>query len=224
MPASRHPLVGLVHKCDVLRGDHADDSGKGIYEASFTTLYAARQCRISILSKDEIELMGWGYASPLNRKVVMVYSPKIIETDFISIPWGVPPNVQPAKGLGDGFANKYTILTPAGSKVLTWDGTKFIDPSGKYTVMWNGTVWVFTDTFAVVNVTHNFTGFRQGQNIFKRPWSTEVGSGYGVVNAMGDPMLYRIAWMLHQIDEVGNFHHTSLIIGREKLDAPTTNY
>ena len=214
------PLFGLPHKCNVVRRKFADDGAGGVSDdATPVTLYTNRKCRISALDPDDEELKGMGFDAQRHRKVVMVYSPKIIRKDeFVKVPWDVPPNVAPPEGLADGFAPSYVIVTPAGSKTLVWSvaNDRYQDSADEYRVEWTGAVWRFSDTIAPL--THDFTGFTETQNIFKRPWDTEVGASYGVTRATADAMDFRIVWHTHQIDETGGVHHTSLIVELEDDD------
>lgn len=214
------PLYGLPHKCNVVRRKLTDDGAGGVSdEGTPVTLYTARRCRISAIDSDDEELKGFGFDAQRHRKVVMIYSPKIIrDAEYVQVPWGVPPNVAPPEGLADSFAPQYVIDTPAGEITLVWDAsnTRYEDAGLDYRVYWTGTVWTFEDD--VAPLTYEFLGFTEVQNIFRRPWDVEVDESYAVLQATADTMDFRVVWYKHQIDDTGLVHHTSLVIEFEDDD------
>jgi hypothetical protein len=201
-----------------VRRSLVDDGAGGIEESTPIVLYASRKCRVSALNPDDIKLESQGFEPHRHKKVVMVYSPKVERMDVLQIPWGVPPNVIPPVELGDKFAPSYVIELPSTTQVtLTWDGTKYVSNDGNFIVIWSSSVWTF-QKLSSPTLSVTFPGFTISQNIFKRPWDVEVGAGYRVVRATAPLKDYRIVWTKHQIDTIGRYHHTSLLIELQKAD------
>lgn len=219
--ASRHPLFGLPHKVDVVQRKKVDDGFGGVKLSDGTVIYSKRRCRVS-LRDDSNQFMetqrGSGYDAEKKIQVVMEYSPKVKENFFLRIPWGVPPNLVPVLSLPGSFPPSVIITTPAGSKTLSWSDTssRYEDSNSEYTVTWTGTVWQFKDT--VAPLTHDFTGFSQSQNIFKRPWDEEVGASYAVTSQTGPTQDHRIMWKKHHFDQPGHKHHTEMYVEIENVD------
>jgi len=214
MAKSRIPLFGLPHRVSIVRFKMQDDGAGGV-EASDTpvVLYSNIRGRVTTLEFDVDKQVGPGFRAGQFWRVIIPYSPKVLKTDMVRLPWGVPPNVESPEQLWDGFSPKVVISTPDGEKTLSWDGLKYVDSENKYSVFWSGSVWRFNDT--VASLTHDFEGYSENQNIFKRPWNTEVGEDYAVLSLTGDSQDFRIVWMKHQYDEFGAYHHTSLIVELE---------
>jgi hypothetical protein len=220
MATSRVPIFGLPHKVDIIRKVAADDGAGGLDPDGGTpvVLYSNQKSRVTTLNSGDLEkLASHGFSAANHRKVISRYCPKVQRNDFVQIPWGVPPNVVSPAGTADGMAPQVTINTPTGVATLIWSDSDSKYESGVYSVLWTGVVWRFQDTDAPV--THDFTGFTQDQNIFKRDWRTEVGASYSVVTETDSDQDYRIVWYQHQIDDFGHSHHTSLVI---ELESPDT--
>lgn len=74
------PLRGLVHKVDLLDFLHVDDGAGGITTTPDTSdlVYDGSRARVTVMSdKDERE--GFGQASGKHWRVLLKYSPKLLE-------------------------------------------------------------------------------------------------------------------------------------------------
>lgn len=206
-----YPIYGLVHTCDIVRGVQAADTrGSGIKTIE-TTVYSSLKMRIAKYFPSKDFLFPEGFDSEKAWTVISAYAPNILEHDLVKVPWGQAMNVAGPLGSGNGWPTTFVISTPAGSKTLTWSvaSSKYVDSSGNYQLIYNGTAWVFSD--AVADESYTFTGYGKNKTIYKLDWS-ELIDGYSVTSWTGDSQYYTILWKRHQQDERGNYHHSSMIL------------
>lgn len=220
---SRLPVRGFNQSVLVIRKIEGDDGFGGI-SLTNSTVYASRKCRITTMSdKDERE--GYGESSGQHWNVTMELSKGVQRSDFISVPWGVFPNVETAGGLTGEFPPQVIIATPAGAKTLVWyhadskysDADANNDPANNYTVHWAGSNWRFVDTPGS-NTTNFSTDYEQHHNIFNLDWATLVGGSYGVTSQTDTAKEYRILYCRHVKDDRAGYHHTSMIVELEESD------
>jgi len=214
---SRIPLFGLHDSVDVIRIQDADDGAGGIAKGVVKTVYSGMLCRITNMD-DVAASQGFGNDGQQKWMVIARYSPKIQNSDFLRIPWGVFPNIAPLLGQEDSHPPKVTIDTPAGIKILNWSelNSRYEDATQKYIVDYT-TAWRFRDLNAPI--TYLFNGYPRSNNIFKAPWSVLISSDYSVESTSGNYQDYRVLRAKHQRDDQSSMHHTSLIIEYEDKDA-----
>lgn len=219
MPKSRIPLIGLIHKADFIHKSASDDGAGGIdNEGDEIVVYSRRKCRITVLADDEDELKNHGFTNEHNRKVILPYSPKLRRTMFLRAFWGTPPNVFQPMDLPDGFPPESVISTPAGPITLAWSPSLelYQDSLMNYQLEFTAGAWQLRD--AIESVTEIFPAYIQAtHNIFKYDWSLTT-SDYSVQSIGGPSRDYQIVWLMHQQDDIGGTHHTSLIIQLQAED------
>lgn len=216
------PLIGLPHYIDVIRYVGVADSMGGVSKGSPITIYSDRNCRFSLWDGEEVQPKVQGFVGPQEYKVLMVYSPLILDSDFLKVAYGTIPNV--GGGPADGFSPKIDISTPDGDKTLTWKqldsngdiSLRYSDDNEEYVVSWDGSTWNFEDTNQSADV--SFDGYEYEHNIFNLDWSVLVGSDYSVDNQYGDYLYFRILEKDHKFDHRGVMHHTTLRVEEEEED------
>ena len=83
------PLIGLVHKVDIIRKEDADDGAGGIIpNGAESSVYAKRHARITAMS-DVDAAQVFGQASGETWKVLIEYSPDVQRQDFLRLASGV---------------------------------------------------------------------------------------------------------------------------------------
>jgi hypothetical protein len=218
MSSSPHPLYGLVHIVDVIRKADADDGAGGIVpDGAETTVYADRRCRCTLLSPEE-EMKEFGQAGGKHWRVLMEHSPNVREADFLRIPWGNPANNRPPV-LATVWPTWGKVMTPAGVILLETDAASpptYTDDTGDYGVGCTDMGWVLSDLSGEDSV-----GVFLGGLVTDNPWLLSgwpaVGneSGYWLVEYGWAALDYRVVYAKDQIDEVGGFHHTSVVMELE---------
>jgi hypothetical protein len=89
MVRSGIPLVGLVHKVDIVRKADSDDGAGGIIpNGAESTVYAKRLARITAMSDIDAANM-FGQASGETWNVLIELSPDIQRQDFLRLASGV---------------------------------------------------------------------------------------------------------------------------------------
>jgi len=223
MKKSKIPILGLVHKCDVVRHIFVDDGAGGVVDTGIPlTLYASRRCRISTLDPNDVELKGYGFDARRHRKVVMIYSPKIQgDSEFIKVPQNVPFNSDTPGTAPDGTGESYTLVHLLGTVTLTWDESLegWANSGGTIIIAWDSgnARWKFTD------ILNSFTwnddsGISRQQNVIRAAVAPWVDGEDYVLSLVEVERFYRIVWHSHQIDDVGAVHHTSIVIELEQED------
>ena len=86
------PMLGLVHKVDIVRKADSDDGAGGIIpNGAESAIYSKRLMRITAMS-DIDAAQVFGQASGETWKVVAEYSPDIQRQDFLRLASGVTQN------------------------------------------------------------------------------------------------------------------------------------
>lgn len=204
------PIYGLIHTVDIIRGSQvADSRGSGI-TLSEISVYTSRKCRISRYNKTKDTTLPEGLDSEKVWRCLLQYSPNVLNSDFVKVPWGTGPNVAGPLGSGDGWPTSFVISTPAGNKTLTWDSTlsKYKDSTGVYTLTFT-TLWTFADSSE--SYSYPFTGYSINNKIYLLDWA-DLTTDYEVVSYSGTAQYYSIVNIRHQQDHIGNYHHTSFIM------------
>ena len=89
MTRSSIPLIGLVHKVDIVRKSDADDGAGGIIPNGATsTIYTGRLSRISAMSDVDAANM-FGQASGETWNVLLEHSANVQRQDFLRLDSGV---------------------------------------------------------------------------------------------------------------------------------------
>jgi len=216
MSSSVHPIYGLVHTATVIRKADADDGAGGIVPGGAeTTVYADRRCRCTLLSPEE-EMKEFGQAGGKHWRVLMEHSPNVREADFLRIPWGNPANNRPPV-LATVWPTWGKVMTPAGVILLETDAASpptYTDDTGDYSLEWTGAEWQLTDDAAADTVA-------LGGLVTDNPWllgswpAAGDAGGYWLVEYGWAALDYRVVYAKDQIDEVGGFHHTSIVMELE---------
>jgi hypothetical protein len=219
MMGSRIGLFGLPHKVDVIRKAEADDGYGGISLGVVTTLYSDKRCRVSGILQTGEGQQGFGFDSAKVTQVLMEYAPKIIENDFIRVPWGTLPNTETPAALADGTPPIAVITTPGVSIptiTFTWNPSTGVwddDVSAQASLTNNGGSWRFQNSEDSLDLT---LGPVATSNPFAHSlWGSQTGYSIDQITSTKD---YRITWFRHQIDDTGGDHHTSLLIELEDVD------
>jgi hypothetical protein len=86
------PIIGLVHRVDIVRKEDADDGAGGIIpEGAESSIYSKRLARVTAMSDVE-SAQVFGQASGETWKVLVEYSPDIQRQDFLRLASGVTQN------------------------------------------------------------------------------------------------------------------------------------
>ena len=89
MSRSIVPIIGLVHKIDIVRKSDADDGAGGIIpNGATTTIYSKRLSRLTAMSDVDAAAM-FGQASGETWNVLLEYSADVQRQDFIRLASGV---------------------------------------------------------------------------------------------------------------------------------------
>jgi len=201
-----HPLLGLVHTVDIIRKADADDGAGGITPGGAETeVYASRACRLTVASIEE-RIQRFGQAGKRGWSVLLEYSPNIAEGDFVRVTYGDPPNNTPP--IPATLPTWGTVMTPADVQTLDSDlATPPTYTDGTYTLAFGGQ-WVFTYPGGTIAL---------GGSATDNPWALsgwpDAGdaAGYWEVTYGWGTKDFRVLSARDQIDEVGAYHHTSVI-------------
>lgn len=220
MTISRIPNLPFPHLIDVIRQGDGDDGSGGIIPQDRSPLvYENRRCRIALMSGED-QQEGFGNVSDERWKVVVEFSPNIRDSDFIRVSFGRYPNISGPLGLPDLFPPTVSISTPGGVKILNWNETDQRYQTGDelYLVYWNATEWTFRDLSQSEPFVHDFEYFERHHNLFLADWAELVGEEYSVVSRTGPSRTYRIVLIDNQKDDIGDYHHTSVVMELEDAD------
>ena len=179
--------------------------------ADIIELYTKVPARVGSLRTIDDNLMKMspvGLSSSNERYIMLRGSRplnKILQGDFIRIPWGTKPNLIEPSGAPNNSGPQIWIDTPTGNQLLSWNGTKYTNDN--YDIVLSGEEWC-------VEYQSSEVGCLSSSNFRIATWPT----GYSFLKFTGLPLDYRIIKIDAQLDDRGRLHHYSISVELENSD------
>jgi hypothetical protein len=156
----------------------------------------------------------FGYTSKEVWRVLLPPSFDICDSDFVRVPWGMPPN---RKGIGP-VRLKFTISDPDGVEhTLCWNDELgiYTNDDGSILILFNNelNIWQFVDTNTGITFDLSDAGF----HLYLDCLNWNLVEGYDLVDLQGEYLNFRVLEVRHR-DFCCKPHHTRINIELEDED------
>lgn len=205
MNVSRIPIPGMIHPLGISRFQDQDVGGRIKKECQEIVIYEripGRSDNLRNLSENADSTQAYGeIAAKIRRfKLAPIFFPgKIKQGDFIKVVWGVKPNLMVPDDAPNWGSPALCIDTPYGEDLLHWINGSYNSES--HTIAFDGDNWVLTGP----SLSHTFTS---ADAFDKSILCLEFPENYSLIKRTGPSVFYKITRFDHQVDDLGDYHHT----------------
>jgi hypothetical protein len=207
MNVSRIPILGMIHPLGISRFQDQDVGGRVKKECLEIVVYEklpGRSDNLRNLAENADSTNAYGQmAAKIRRfKIAPIFFPgKIKQGDFVRVVWGVKPNTLIPEDAPNWGSPAICIDTPDGEVTLHWSDGKF--SSELYSLEFEGGVWVLSGP----DLSYSFT---DADDFNISPLCMTYPEGYSLIKQTGPSVYYKITRFDHQVDDLGDYHHTHI--------------
>jgi len=173
-----------------------------------------RMSQLRFFSENFTRPMDYGEGSAKMRRVILNGTElpnKILNSDFVVVHWGTPPNVVTPLNVPDNTGPQIVMGTISGDKIFTWNPTSSKWENGANFVSVSEGVWTIS----------NGSSSRTYNSL---DTCVELEEDFQFYRFTAPPVYYKIIRYKHQLDVDGRWHHTTLQVELDDRDYPNEGY